>query len=285
MKNGKNGADEETRTPDPRITNALLYQLSYIGAKILAALSGISPLCLRGAIHKAIGGAAQAPSDGFFCLFIAYRPLSLALDSVYCELFEYMDNSRSQRCNIMSAESPFIILPGLGNSGPQHWQSWLAGQISPLVRVEHQNWEQPTLADWIDTAAATIAAHPGAILVAHSLSCSLVAHLVARHLVPGVRGALLAAPADIESHTAAPPEVWNFGPIPLQPFPFPTLLVASHTDPLCPMPRAEQFAAAWGAELVDVGDAGHINAAAGFGPWPALLPLLARLQQSSTADA
>ena len=25
------GADEETRTPDPRITNALLYHLSYIG--------------------------------------------------------------------------------------------------------------------------------------------------------------------------------------------------------------------------------------------------------------
>ncbi len=27
----KNGADRVTRTPDPRITNALLYQLSYIG--------------------------------------------------------------------------------------------------------------------------------------------------------------------------------------------------------------------------------------------------------------
>ena len=27
----ENGADEGTRTPDPRITNALLYQLSYIG--------------------------------------------------------------------------------------------------------------------------------------------------------------------------------------------------------------------------------------------------------------
>jgi hypothetical protein len=26
-----NGAGEETRTPDPRITNALLYQLSYSG--------------------------------------------------------------------------------------------------------------------------------------------------------------------------------------------------------------------------------------------------------------
>ena len=29
----KNGAGERSRTPDPRITNALLYQLSYSGAK------------------------------------------------------------------------------------------------------------------------------------------------------------------------------------------------------------------------------------------------------------
>ena len=28
---GKNGAGERTRTPGPRITNALLYQLSYAG--------------------------------------------------------------------------------------------------------------------------------------------------------------------------------------------------------------------------------------------------------------
>ena len=28
---GKNGADRGNRTPDPRITNALLYQLSYVG--------------------------------------------------------------------------------------------------------------------------------------------------------------------------------------------------------------------------------------------------------------
>ena len=31
----KSGADEGTRTPDPRITNALLYQLSYIGTAVL----------------------------------------------------------------------------------------------------------------------------------------------------------------------------------------------------------------------------------------------------------
>ena len=32
---GWDGADEGTRTPDPSITNAVLYQLSYIGAPIL----------------------------------------------------------------------------------------------------------------------------------------------------------------------------------------------------------------------------------------------------------
>ena len=40
---GKIGADEGTRTPDPRITNALLYQLSYIGAgRLLASAPGLA---------------------------------------------------------------------------------------------------------------------------------------------------------------------------------------------------------------------------------------------------
>ena len=33
LEHEKNGADRVTRTPDPRITNALLYQLSYIGTR------------------------------------------------------------------------------------------------------------------------------------------------------------------------------------------------------------------------------------------------------------
>ena len=32
-------------------------------------------------------------------------------------------------------------------------------------------------------------------------------------------------------------------------------------------PRAEQWAATWGCDLVDLGDAGHINVEAGFGAW------------------
>jgi uncharacterized protein len=178
----------------------------------------------------------------------------------------------------MGQKVPFLVLPGLGNSGPEHWQSWLETQIDPVVRVEQDDWDQPECAAWIDRAAAAIAAHPGAILVAHSLSCTLVAHLAARGLTDGVAGALLAAPADIESHESTPPEVWNFGPIPLQRFTFRAFVVASRTDPYCPYIRAEALAQAWGAELIDAGDAGHINTSAGFGPWPAVLPMLNRLR-------
>jgi len=28
------------------------------------------------------------------------------------------------------------------------------------------------------------------------------------------------------------------------------------------------LASAWGSTLIDLGEAGHVNAASGFGPWP-----------------
>jgi uncharacterized protein len=60
----------------------------------------------------------------------------------------------------------------------------------------------------------------------------------------------------------------SFAPIPRDPLPFPSLVVASRTDPYCSYERAEDFAYAWGAAIVDAGEAGHINTEAGFGPWP-----------------
>ena|GEM_PF-3855124 len=39
------GADRGNRTPDPRITNALLYQLSYVGTFLILALPSLARLC------------------------------------------------------------------------------------------------------------------------------------------------------------------------------------------------------------------------------------------------
>ena len=55
------------------------------------------------------------------------------------------------------------------------------------------------------------------------------------------------------------------------------MVVASTTDPLVSVPRARGFAADWGADFQLAGDAGHINAASGHGPWPEGLLMLGEL--------
>jgi predicted alpha/beta hydrolase family esterase len=53
--------------------------------------------------------------------------------------------------------------------------------------------------------------------------------------------------------------------------------VGSRNDPWTSLTKAKDLADAWGAEFVDAGDAGHINTAAGYGPWEAGEALLKRL--------
>jgi len=174
--------------------------------------------------------------------------------------------------------APVLIIPGLGGSGPEHWQSLWQSRLSNVRRVEQPDWDKPDRAAWIaqlDAAVAQSKRPP--VLVAHSLSCALVACWAAAHKRP-VHGALLVAPADADSDAHTPPEAHVFRPIPMQRLPFPTIVVASRDDPYVALRRALEIAKAWGAELVDVGDAGHINTSSGYGEWPNGERLLARLQ-------
>jgi len=56
--------------------------------------------------------------------------------------------------------------------------------------------------------------------------------------------------------------------MPLAKLPFPSIVVASTNDQYVSNDRARLFADAWGSRLVFIGDAGHINGASGYGPWP-----------------
>jgi uncharacterized protein len=47
-----------------------------------------------------------------------------------------------------------------------------------------------------------------------------------------------------------------------------SVLLGSRNDPYCSFERAESFAAAWGAQFMDYGEAGHINAESGLASWP-----------------
>jgi predicted alpha/beta hydrolase family esterase len=169
---------------------------------------------------------------------------------------------------MMDQQPTVLIVPGWENSGPGHWQTlWERMDPHRFRRVEQRNWDAPVLEDWIRALDAAIAAEPApAVLVAHSLGCIAVAHWAARFARP-VAGALLVAPADVE-RAGTPEPIRCFAPVPLRPLPFRSLLVASSSDEYLSMDRAQHFARCWASELVPIGAAGHINTAAGFGPWP-----------------
>jgi predicted alpha/beta hydrolase family esterase len=92
-----------------------------------------------------------------------------------------------------------------------------------------------------------------------------------------VRGAFLVSPPDFDS-PALPASARSFRP-PTDPLPFPSMVVASTSDPLVSVERAQGFAADWGSDFKLAGDAGHINAASGHGPWPEGLLMFAALMR------
>jgi hypothetical protein len=170
-----------------------------------------------------------------------------------------------------------LILPGLHNSGPDHWQSRWEAEDKTMERVIQDDWETPHCADWVVRLDQALAyAGPEILLVAHSAGCALVAHWAVGCQRGQVRGALLVAPSDPEA-PSFPVGATGFAPIPLLRLPFPSIVVASSNDPFVTVARAQTFASAWGSEFVMIGGAGHINTASGLGDWPEGLALLRNL--------
>jgi predicted alpha/beta hydrolase family esterase len=172
--------------------------------------------------------------------------------------------------------SQVLILPGLYNSGPEHWQTLRQAAHPTYLRVPQDEWVAPRCDDWVQNLDAAVAqSGEDIVLVAHSTACALVGHWWMRHR-KSTSGALLVAPSDTES-TAYPPGPQGFAPMPLCRFPFSTIVVASTNDSAVSFARAQLFANSWGSEFVSAGPAGHINAASGYGPWPEGRLLLDRL--------
>ena len=173
--------------------------------------------------------------------------------------------------------SNVLILPGWHDSGAGHWQSrWEA--THDYLRVQQHNWERPLRGDWqIQLEEAVLGCDEPAVLVAHSLGVILVAAWAAHtRNAHRIKGALLVAPGDVarDEVRSILPSWW---PIERQRLPFPSILVASRNDPRCSFEMATGLASDWGAELVDAGPAGHLNADSKLGDWPAGQALLQRL--------
>ena len=95
-----------------------------------------------------------------------------------------------------------LIVPGIHNSNPQHWQSLWETERDDCRRVELGMWGNPHRNTWVNKLNLAIhrAGRP-VILVAHSLGCHAVAwwNEYERPSADGpVQGALLVAPPEVE---------------------------------------------------------------------------------------
>ncbi|MEA2238430.1 MAG: serine hydrolase [Thermoanaerobaculia bacterium] len=161
-----------------------------------------------------------------------------------------------------------LTIPGLWNSGPEHWQTHWEAKHPSFRRVKQRDFDRPDRDEWVATLDAAVrACTEPPVLASHSLGCSLVAQWAIDRGGRGVRGAFLVGPSDVEAPDY-PIEGRSFSHMPLAKLPFPSIVVASTNDEFVSVKRAQFFANAWGSRLVFIGDAGHINGASGYGPWP-----------------
>ncbi|MBV8848504.1 MAG: serine hydrolase family protein [Methylobacteriaceae bacterium] len=167
-----------------------------------------------------------------------------------------------------SSDAELLIIPGLGGSGPDHWQTRWEQKLSTAHRVEQRDWEKPRRDEWVRAVASAIEGAPRpVVLIAHSLGVIAAVH-VARETAPWIKGAFLVAPPSEERLASVAEIDPAFRPFPRGKLRFSSVLVASRDDTYSDFAQSEALARDWGAKLIDAGAAGHINADSGHGPWP-----------------
>jgi len=170
-----------------------------------------------------------------------------------------------------SRRQPLVLtVPGLDGSDPSHWQSVWEREREDCARADLGNWSRPDRNSWVSRLNIAIrgAGRP-VVLAAHSLGCHAVAWWAALERPAygdPVIGALLVAPPDLD---VAPTDdrLAAFGPMPVAPLPFASIVVASQDDPYVQHHRARRTAQFWGSHFEDAGPAGHLNAESDLGDW------------------
>jgi len=173
----------------------------------------------------------------------------------------------------MNQPHTVLFVPGLREHVEEHWQTILAKKLERCYTVP------PLQRDKLSCAARVAALDEAfqrldgpLMIVAHSAGVMITVHWAQMH-ARRIQGALLAAPVDLETPlpegypTLEAIQANGWLPIPRGRLPFPAIVAASTNDPLCAFARSESYARDWGASLLNAGEVGHLNPAAGFGEW------------------
>jgi predicted alpha/beta hydrolase family esterase len=183
----------------------------------------------------------------------------------------------------MNAQPTLLLVPGLRDETPGHWQSILAGQWPGAVSLPALGRRNIDLAARLGQIEDAVQAIEGpVVLVAHSGGAVATAHWAQRTRIT-IQGALLATPPLFAGPLGLEfPELAEFQghgwlPVPRTPLPFRSIVAASRNDPLGSYEGVCDLARAWNARVFDLGHSGHLNPASGFGPWPAAIELVREL--------
>ena len=174
-----------------------------------------------------------------------------------------------------------VIVPGVGGSEHDHWQSWLQRQLKSCSRVQQQDWNKPVLHAWVEQFVKTVQAIQEPIqIVAHSFGCLTTVAALAQHpeLNQKIKNLVLVAPAnparfgdDGFARESQNDYQQYFQQLKLQ---VPTQMIISENDPWLNFQDALQLAKAWKIRPKNLGQVGHINVASGFGPFPEIYDFL-----------
>ncbi len=168
-----------------------------------------------------------------------------------------------------------VLVHGYDGSGPGHWQHWLLDELrsrrQPALFPELSNPLEPVRGVWVRELFEIVGQSASPItFVAHSLGCWAVDHYLKDHGTDGVRGALLVAPPSpyslfepIQSFLPPPQSRAAWAPIASK-----SLVIGSDDDDYAGDDEVQEFASGVGLPCRILSRAGHINAPAGFGPFP-----------------
>ncbi len=166
-----------------------------------------------------------------------------------------------------------LIIPGLRDHVADHWQTLLQARLMNVHSVPALETDKLNCEKRVTAIQAQLEKIQGpVIIVAHSAGVLMTLHWAAKYQ-HDIQGALLVTPPDLtqnwpENYPSADTlrkEGW--APLPNQKLPFPSIVVASSNDHLARYTAVEEMAKNWGSQLVNLGDVGHMNPAAGFGLW------------------
>ncbi|MBJ9986873.1 alpha/beta hydrolase [Acinetobacter sp. S40] len=179
-----------------------------------------------------------------------------------------------------------VIVPGVGGSEYQHWQSWLQRELISCSRVQQKDWNHPVLNEWVEQFQQTLSSIDQPIqVVAHSFGCLTSVAALAKYpnLRQKVKHLTLVAPANPARFGEA-----GFARNSLHDYAdyfhqlridVPTQLIISENDPWLHFDDAMRLAQAWQIKPVNLGQVGHINVASGFGPFPEIFDYILEEKQ------